>query len=52
MIKIGPNVLLNTVPGNDPIAYDAKRMPDKFLSTDKNINDLEIKLANIIEKEE
>ena len=49
LMRSGPKVLLNTVPGNEPIAKDAKRIPAIFLSNDRNINDLETKFANIIE---
>ena len=45
-------MLLNIVPGKDPIAWEANSIPAKFFSTDRNINDLDMKFANIIENDE
>ena len=52
LTKVGPITALNKVPGNDPIEKHAKNTPAIPFSNNEKINNLHIKLLEIMENDE
>ena len=52
LIKVGPITELKNVPGNEPSEKHAQSIPATLFSKKEKINNLQIKLLEIIEKEE